>query len=99
MPAGVGQGAHDPVLGGELGIEEQQVLGRGHPHHQWRFPCRRGAGAAENRLVGEPVGGGSLDIEDLGGRAALGLGRQPAGQDGGDLLGVVLVDVGHGAGV
>ena len=95
--APVRQGAHGPVLGGELGVHEEQVLGRCHAHHQASLSAVRGAGAAQDRLVGEPVGPGGLDVEDLGTRPVGCLGAQPACEDGGHLFGVTLADVGHGA--
>ena len=78
--ASVGQGAHGPVLGGELGVEEEQVLGRRHPDDQAPLLAAGRAGAAEDRLVGEPVGAGGLDVEDLGTRPVGRLGGQPARQ-------------------
>ncbi len=95
--AAVGQSAHGPVLRGELGIEEEQVLGRGHPDDQAPLLAVGGAGAAEDRLVGEAVGAGGLHVEDLGAGSVGRLGRQPAREDGGHLVGVTLADVGHGA--
>ncbi len=56
-----------------------------------------GAGAAQDRLVGEPVGAGGLDVEDLGAGPVGRLGGQPAREGGGHLLRVALADVGHGA--
>ena len=58
--APVGQGAHGPVLGGELGVEEEQVLGRRDPDDEALLLAAGGAGAAQDRLVGEPVRAGGL---------------------------------------
>ena len=93
----VGQGAHDPVLGGELGIEEEEVLGRRHPHHQAPLVATGRAGATEDRLIGEAVGGRGLDVEDLGHRPVVRPGGEPTRQDRGDLLRIALADVRHGA--
>ena len=95
--AAVGQGAHGPVLGGELGVEEEQVLGRRHPDDQALLFAAGGAGAAQDGLVGEAVGAGGLHVEDLGPAAVGRLGGQPAREDGGHLVGITLADVGHGA--
>ena len=64
--AAVGESAHGPVLRGELGVEEEQVLGRCHPDHQALLLAVGATGAAEDRLVGEAVGAGGLHVEDLG---------------------------------
>ena len=95
--AAVGQGLHDPVLGRELGVQEEEVLGRGHPDHQAALLAVGGAGAAQDRLVGEAVGARGLDVEDLGSGPVRRLGGEPPRQGGGNLVGVSLVDVGHGA--
>ena len=93
----VGQGAHGPVLGRELGVEEEQVLGRRHPHDEPLLGPVGRPRAAEDGLVGEPVGAGGLDVEHLGSAAVARLGGQPAGEGGGHLFGVALADVRHEA--
>ena len=77
----VGQRLHDPVLGGELRVQEEEVLGRGDPDDQAALLAVAGAGAAEDGLVGEAVRRRRLDVEDLGPRSVVGLGREPPGQD------------------
>ena len=67
-----------------------------------RTTRRRSSPSAErvrHRIVSleNPLEAGGLDVEDLGTRPVGRLGGQPAGEDGGHLVGVTLADVGHGA--
>jgi hypothetical protein len=95
----VGQCAHHPVLRRELGVQEQKVLGRRHADDQAALVPTGRTGAAQDRLVGESVGTGRLDVEDLESGTVTRLGGQPALKDGGHLFRVALADIGHEAAV
>ena len=73
------------------------MLGGSDPDDEAFLCAVGGTGAAQDRFVGEPVGPRSTDVEDLGAGSVGRFGRQPARENGGNLVGVTLADVGHGA--